>query len=261
MMDSPTLPCLKGRHPLPLCAPSFLYRAGWASNVERLRFMVDEVELLFLESNESCGLPAQEEISLVASLAAPVGLKLNVHLPLDIDLGSVDPELRARAHGTINRVIALAAPLSVSTFVLHVPRALTEDRAAWRARVSESLALLPEPRSRFAVETLDWDLREAKGFLRDLGFSVCIDIGHLLIAGREVGAFFESFRGSITMVHLHGVQGRKDHLPLSVLAPETRARIGSILEEENYRGSLSLELFSAEHFLSSLPALAEMLAW
>ncbi len=242
----------KGRFPFSFGVPSFLYQAGWAYNVERLAAVVDEVELLLFESRGSCSLPLEEEIALIASHAAPAGLKLNVHLPLDIDLASADPAARARAHDTIGRVLALAAPLSVSTFVLHVPRPAMEDLAAWRARVAKSLSLLPEPRSRFSVETLDWDLRDVKDLLAALGFSVCIDIGHLLAAGRDVGAFFESFRGSITMVHLHGVQGQKDHLPLSALDPGTRARIGAVLKEENYRGSLSLEVFSVEYFLASL---------
>ena len=260
-VDEPVLPFLKGRYFLSICAPSFLYRAGWADNVERLAAFVDEVELLFFESRGSCSLPAPEEISLVAAHAVPMGLKLNVHLPLDIDLASADPAERALAHETLGRALALAAPLDVSTFVLHVPRAAAEDIPAWRARVAASLALLPAPHSRFAVETLEWDLRDVKDVLADLGFSVCIDIGHLLLAGREIASFFEAFRGSVTMVHLHGVQGGRDHQPLSVLDPGTRARIGAILKEEEYRGSLSLEVFSAEYFLASLPALEEMLSW
>jgi sugar phosphate isomerase/epimerase len=260
-MKAHALPSLKGRYPVCLCAPSFLYRAGWAHNVERLRSVVDEVELLFFESAGSCSLPAGEEISRIASFAAPAGLKLDVHLPLDIDIASADPRVAAHARDTVSRVIDLAEPIAPRTFILHVPRSAGDDTASWRVRVRESLALLPAPRSRFAVETLDWDLRDAAAIFQDLGFSICIDIGHLLVAGRDVGAFFETFRGSITMVHLHGVQGPRDHLPLFAMDAGVRADIRSILKAEKYAASLSLEVFSLEDFRASLPALEEMLSW
>ena len=80
-----------------------------------------------------------------------------------------------------------------------------------------SLARIEPPRDRFCVETLHWDLRDIDDILRELGFSVCIDAGHLLLYGYDVAEFFRFFAGRISMVHLHGVREGRDHLPLSVL--------------------------------------------
>jgi sugar phosphate isomerase/epimerase len=229
--------------------------------VEHLAGLVDEVELLFLESDEKCGLPPVAEISEISAYAKPSGLKLDVHLPLDIDVAAADGDVRGRAHATIHRVLELSAPLAAETFILHVPRRAADDQAAWRTRVEETLSALPAPHAQFAVETLDYDLREIADILRQLGFSACIDIGHLLAGGREVAPVFAAFRGSISMIHLHGVHGQKDHLPLTALDRRSLADIGSILREERYNRSLSLEVFSLEGYVASLPALEEMMPW
>ena len=192
-------------------------------------------------------------------LAAPDGLRFVVHLPLDIDVCSTDGTVRSMARRTIERLVDLTAPLAPSQFLLHAEGPAGVHDRGWRTRLRDALVSLPQPHARFAVETLAGDLRDAADLLAELGFSVCIDVGHLLAAGRDVAAFFQAFRGSISMVHVHGVRGGRDHLPLSEMPPEVRAGLRRTLAAEGYRGSLCVEVFSAEGFLGSLPALVEIM--
>ena len=260
-MEGYELPLLKGTLPVRLCVPSFLYRAGWAANVERVRSAVDEVELLFFESDARCGLPLPEEISRMASLARPAGLSFNVHLPLDIDVCSVDPAERARARQTILQVLALSAPLAPHTFVLHAPREAGLASDTWRGGLSEALSQLPEPHARFAVENTDSDLRACADILSELRYSVCMDLGHLLARGEDPERFVDTFGPSVTMIHLHGVRDGRDHLPLSVLSPAEKGRLAALLRRMHFAGTLSVEVFSVDGFMESLPTLREVLPW
>ena len=53
-----------------------------------------------------------------------------------------------------------------------------------------------------------------------MDFSVCMDMGHLLVHGIDLRAFYENWKDRITVVHLHGVDGNEDHLSLDRLSDE-----------------------------------------
>lgn len=249
---------LKGCFPFSLTVPSYLYPATIELNVRMLRDRVDEMELLLFESIEESSLPTPSEVETIRALGAETGLRFDVHLPLDIDIASPVPSLLDRSLRTVMRIVELTEPLRPDSLTLHVLRSGGEDVARWRQRVGEALGQLPAPRSRFCVETLGWDLRDIDDILRALGLSVCIDVGHLLLKGRTVASFLEAFSDRISMVHLHGVQGGKDHRSLSHLDPVTRAAVSDWVRTTRYRRSLSLEVFGLEQYTESLPLLLSM---
>ena len=248
---------LKGRFPFSFGVPSYIIPADIAANVRWLRGLVDEIELILFESEQFSNMPSPADISLFRDLAAETGLRYNVHLPLDVDIASADPGVRARSMDTVQRIVALTSPLDPTCFVLHVLQSGAPTES-WRAAVRESLSRLPAPRSRFAVETLAWDLREIDDILRSLGLSVCIDIGHLLLRGDDVPSVFELFSGRVAMIHLHGVHEGRDHVALDRLAAPARAMISRTVREARYTRGLSLEVFSREDFVASLADLELM---
>jgi len=256
--ERPLPPSLKRRYPFTLTVPSYLYPGTIELNVRLLRGLVDEMELLLFESMEESSLPSAEEIETVRGLGVESGLRFNVHLPLDIDIASSDEKTRRRSLGTIDRIVDLTAPLAPASFTLHVLRTETEPTAPWRERVSAALAALPEPRARFGVETLAWDLRDIRDVLCGLGLSVCVDVGHLLLQGRSVAALLETFSDRISMIHLHGVRWGKDHQSLLHLEPRTRQVVSDWIRRTRYRASLSVEVFGIDPYLESLPVLRSM---
>ena len=256
--EQPLPPSLKGRYPFSLTVPSYLYPGTIELNVRLLRGLVDEMELLLFESLGESSLPTVMEIETIRVLSAESGLRFNVHLPLDIDIASADEETARRSLGTVARILDLTASLEPASYTLHVLRTETEPAAPWRERVRAALAALPEPRARFGVETLAWDLRDVRDILCGLGLTVCVDVGHLLLQGRSVAALLETFSDRISMIHLHGVRWGKDHQSLLHLEPGIRQTISDWVRRTHYRASLSVEVFGIDPYLESLPVVGSM---
>jgi sugar phosphate isomerase/epimerase len=249
---------LKGRFPFSFGVPSYIIPADIASNVRWLRGLVDEIELILFESEQFSNIPSPADVTMFRVLAAETGLRYNVHLPLDIDVASLDAVVRGRSLDMVERIVDLTAALDPTSYILHVLKDETAEPARWKAVARESLAALRAPHAQFAVETLAWDLREIDDILRDLRFSVCVDIGHLLLRGDDLQSIFDLFRGRIAMIHLHGVQAGKDHIALDRLGAAQRALIARTVRAAGYARGLSLEIFSQEDFVSSLDVIEQM---
>jgi sugar phosphate isomerase/epimerase len=252
------VPSVKGMFPFSLGCTSYLVPADIEPNILAMRSLVDEMELILFEGADFSNMPGPAEVTRFGSLARETGLRYNVHLPLDGDIASADAADAARSLEAVKRVVGLTEALKPTTWTLHLPVLPDGIGPAWRDRVGESLRRLPGPPARYSVETLAYDLRVIADIIVELGFSVCIDVGHLLVNGLPVGELFDAFAGRVTMVHLHGVRDGRDHLPLSALPEETARMVGDTIGSRAYAGSLCLEVFSMEDHARSLPALCRM---
>lgn len=254
----------KQRFPFRLSVPSFIYPADYATNVQRLGPFVDEIELLMLESHAG-SLPSEEEIDRLAALSIDLQLTYNVHLPLDLDLGSTDPEARRYAVERLAAFIERVQPLSPTTHTLHLAYD-DKDRSPssvqdWRARTLGSLTALlrataVSPRC-ISIETLDYPPDWFAPLVDLLDLAVCVDAGHMVLYGFDLQAVLDLFAQRITICHLHGVTDGKDHLSLGRLAPEARTILRRFLK--SFQGSVSLEIFSFERLRDSLPCLVAMM--
>jgi sugar phosphate isomerase/epimerase len=249
----------KGVFAFPLGSTSFIYPAGYAENVARLAPCLDAVELLFFES-EAAALPGEAEIGRLADLAQRWQIRYNVHLPLDLPLGSPDPRRRRQALESAARVLALTCPLNPTTWTVHLnphrEGLACRQRDDWCDRLRESLARLLDgglaPR-KLSVENLLYPFAWVEALIAELGLSICLDIGHLLRLGGDPLAFFERHAAAVTMVHLHGLSGQQDHRGLESLDPLRAAVVRKLLRR--LRCEVSLELFDARLLLGSLALL------
>lgn len=259
LIMEPELPAIYKRHyPFRLACPSFIYPAGYVDNVRKLCGIVDEIELLLLESAPA-DLPRADDIRELSSLAADNHLTFNVHLPTDIPLaagqaGAADPAVEA-----VLRAVDLSRPLAPVSYTLHVP--LTESPAhgggappGWQARVRKSLERLLTasglPAEAIAVETLDYPLDYLAPVIREMGLSVCLDTGHLMVREESCRACFKTWQDRIVIIHTHGVAQGRDHLPLDRLSAAQSLEIADILT--GFRQSVSLEVFSLTALAASL---------
>jgi sugar phosphate isomerase/epimerase len=81
-------------------------------------------------------------------------------------------------------------------------------------------------------------------------FTVCMDIGHLIVCDVDTNKFYNSYCENISIIHLHGVENVRDHLSLDRL-PEKRA--GEIIEIlKKFTKVVSLEVFSYDDLTTSL---------
>jgi sugar phosphate isomerase/epimerase len=249
---------LKGRFPFSFGVTSYLYPADIAYNLERLRGLADEMELVLFEGTGCSNLPSRTDMRRLSEIAGETGMKFNVHLPLDIDIASPDELIRIPSLETVARIVEITSLLSPTSLTLHVPREEAAPAPQWRERVRDSLSRIAHPHDRFCVETLAWDLREIADIIEELGFSVCIDIGHLLLYGYDVPEFFQFFSGRVSMVHLHGVSAGRDHLSLRHLGEPVLNMIADTVSRQRYGRSLCLEVFSLQDFADSIECLERM---
>lgn len=251
---------LKSRVPFRLGTTSFIYPAGWATNVDRLAPHVDEVELLFFESQAPGSLPDEAEMQRLADIAANQSLTYTIHLPVDVDLGSADRTQRRLAVDTLAAIYRRTTHLPITSYTLHLaypakaPRQ-ADDIRAWQERTRSGLETLlaadVAPQT-ISIETLDYPFAWAAPLVEALDLRVCLDIGHLIFYGYDVSATLDRHLTRTTVIHLHGVADGKDHRPLDCLETTLLDVILMRLERYGYKGSLSLEVFGLEAFERSL---------
>lgn len=254
----PPLPGIyKRRYPFRLSVPSFIYPDTWAVNARMLAPHVDEIELLFFESETGDCLPSREEIDALSKIRKDFTLGYNIHLPTDVSLAAPGGAGRAEALDALGRVIEMTRELDPSSWTLHIPcgpSAETDtDIERWRGSVRaglEKLLAAGIPPGRLAVENLDYPFEWVRDVVRELDLSVCMDVGHLLLRGEDIAAFYRENADRIAILHLHGVRDGKDHLPLTALSKTDGPLVANILKD--FPGTLSVEVFSYDHLTASL---------
>jgi adenosylcobalamin phosphodiesterase len=246
----------KGVYPFKLGTTSFIYQDGYVPNVKNLGPYLDEIELLLFESKPG-SLLKKNDIDELALLSKEFDLTYNIHLPTDISFGHKDPSMRQHAVETILRVLDLTSPLSPSTCTLH----LSYDEASrekenvikWQELTCETIKQLINfgvKAEEISIETLDYPFKWVEGIVLDFKFTVCMDIGHLIVCGAGIKTFFDSYCDNISIIHLHGVENRRDHLSLERLA---KGRAGEIIEIlKKYSKVVSIEVFSYDDLTISL---------
>ena len=252
----------KNAYPFRLGTTSFIYPDTYVPNVRMLAPYLDEIELLLFES-ASESLPTKHEIETLALLSEESDVTYNIHLPTDISL--TDPDSSARCHTveTIHNIMNLTSPLSPSTYTLHLPynqeSRKKEDVKKWQERTNGSMIQLTEALSTFhfplSIETLDYPFEWAEKIVTDHNLSLCMDIGHLMVHGFDAQAFFQKYADIISIIHLHGVENGQDHIALNRLSEKNIHLVMKILKQ--FRGVVSLEVFSYHHLNASLNFLEE----
>ncbi len=258
----PALPkSYKAMFPFKIATTSFIYPDGYIANVRMLGPFVDEIELLVFESAPVKSLFCAPVIDELVELSGRLEISYNVHLPTDISISDPDPRRQQQAVETLIEIIERLSPLSPSSYTLHVPFNRDDDNpetvAKWRRRVDRNLRKIVAAgifADKIAIENLDYPFELIGPIVSGLGLSVCLDAGHLMIAGQEVNSLFAPWADAVSIIHLHGVEALRDHLPLDRLGP---ARITPLIEIlQNFNGCVSLEVFSLPHLRSSLEFLA-----
>jgi sugar phosphate isomerase/epimerase len=245
----------KNRFPFTLATTSFIYANDYAPNVRRLGPFVDEIELLLFESGS---LPSRETVRELAALSREHAIGYNIHLPSDVSIGHSTPGRREVAVASLLRVFERVFPLSPSTLTLHIPwdgpSRLPEFFHPWKDRVRQSLVeLIPavDSPARISVETLDYPLEWLGDVIDEAGLAVCADVGHLLLQGPgELPRVFDCFGSRVSIIHLHGVENGRDHLPLDRLPKAAAETILNVLAD--FRGIVSLEVFAFDALEASL---------
>lgn len=244
------------RPPFRLGATSYIYPADILENVKRLLGRVEDIELVLFETDQGRNL-SEREIEKLALLRYGRDLSFTAHLPLGLMLGG-DKEERATGVEVIRRLIEQLRPLSPLGFILHLPvvrsKANTDfielegtDLTRWqegcRRSLEEILAIGIDP-PLLCLENLGYPFAYVEEFLEGYGLSVCLDVGHLALYGLSIPEFVDHYLPRTRIVHLHGCDGKRDHLALANPLPMDQASLLERLCQREFSGVLTLEVFS-----------------
>ena len=111
---------------------------------------------------------------------------------------------------------------------------------------------------KLAVENLEgYPLDFYRPVLERVAISRTVDVGHLWLDGHDPLAYLREALPRTRVIHIHGIAER-DHASLANVAPEKLHVVLAELVRADYRGVLTLEIFSEDDFLTSLVALDAM---
>ena len=218
---------------------------------------VGEVALCLFES-DACLAYGPDDLS---PDMAGLPLTFHVHLPLDLPW--------AAGVGTVASVIlglaAKAAFLSPRAWVLHPPLGVQDQ--ALLPRLAELLAAPTEsgisgvdPEQVLVENIKGHDFSAAWPHLRDAGFGVCLDVGHMLAFDQANMLDLPGLAERVGMVHAYGPGPRGEHDPLSSLDARGRDTLRRCVELLPKNGTVVLEVFSPDHLEASLAAWDEFVA-
>ncbi len=232
-------------------APSFVVPGTVAANCRVLAGTAPEVGLLLFETRACLD---YGEADLAGDLAG-LGLTYHVHLPLDLPWAAGADAVWAAVSGLVEKT----AHLRPWGFVLHPPggaeaeEALTALARRWAAQGLDPADLLLEN-----VEGVDpgpW-----YALSRDLGLSLCLDLGHLLAYKQQVPAHARDW-ARVRMLHLYapgGLRGgRARHRPLPELDAAGRAGLRELWARAPHDAVRMIEVFELAGLTASVEWLAE----
>ena len=240
---------------------SYIYPDEILPNVRQLKGRVEDIELVLFETDNNGNIPAQKDLKELKSIGNDWDLTYTVHLPLNISFGSRQDDKRKKSIRAINSLIEHLSDLDAYAYILHLNLSRKEKRniALWQDTVGESLRQISESNpsivKKIAVENLSYPFEYLDVVIKDTDFSVCVDIGHLIVMGADVMKHLGKYFRKTRVIHFHGVNGRKDHVSLKYLDRMLIRRAIGFLKENDYRGVLTLEVFSQTDFEESMDIL------
>src|SRR5512145_1776084 len=255
-------------YPFRLGTTSYIIPADILPNVRYLAGKVRDVELVLFEVDDGPNnLPGPGQIAELRSLAAEHDLTYTVHLPLDLRLAE-DGSPRHVSLEKARRVIDCTRELEPWAYVLHLDgksvrnHATPEALQRWQDQAVGSLELVGGwvgGVGKLAVENLEgYPLGFYQPVLERVAVSRTVDVGHLWLDGHNPSAYLREALPRTRVIHLHGIaRSARDHASLAHVEPAKLRAVIDELVRADYRGVLTLEIFSEEDFLTSLAALAK----
>ena len=264
----------------PFGATSCLGDDSLIKNVEYLCDKVDDIELIFFETESKTNFPTPDELLYLRHMAYKHEITYTVHLPYTVKLGSANEDERTAGVNTvlkfINRIGDSTLSLPVFGYILHLEadnyslQRPFNDEKKWAEQIKKSLKEindgLPESfdRSLICIETLNYDLLPYLELILSFNFRLALDIGHLWNSGVYSKKIIKTLLNHTRIIHLHGVDVEnidimgRDHKSLSVMDTKVLFSFLDCLYEYYLTNMvITLELFDKNDLDESLKLLRE----
>jgi sugar phosphate isomerase/epimerase len=249
------------KHPTPfrLGSTSYVIPADILPNVRHVGPLVDDVELVIFEVDETNNLPTPEVIAELIELAEEYDLTYTVHLPLDLKLASSDDVWLNPSMDKARRVIACTRPLDPWAYVVHLDGVDVMDSPTpavlkrWRDQATRSLELVGREAgdlSLLTVENLEnYDPAAFEPIFDRLPVSACVDVGHFFKNEQDPFDFLDAHLPRTRIIHAHGSSEGRDHRGLDLIEESVWIKLVRRLLDAPYEGVLTLEVFTERHFM------------
>lgn len=241
--------------PFRLGTTCFVYQDDLVANARQLAGAADDIEIILYDTEKwGTNFPSAEQVTELAAIARSNELTYTLHLPLDLKLGD------ARALDQARRAIDVTRALNPFGYVMHLDgRGLSQDTFdSWQTDARQVLAQVKEwvgDPVRICVENVEgWNPDFLTDVVSQAGVSRCIDIGHLWKEHSDPLAHLSEHLAHTRVIHLHGLVDGRDHNSLAQTPDAQLLPIIEMLLKQNYRGVITLEMFSPEAFLNSRAA-------
>jgi len=259
---------LKNKFPFRLGTSSYIIPDDIIPNIKFLADKVDDVEILLFESDEISNLPDSNTIKEMKRIAENNQLTYNIHLPIDIALGSVNETVRKKSLQKCLRVIDLTEPVNPLAYILHLTgnsnimgTATSETVTDWLPALRKSLSEISKANintNKICIETLKYPFYYIDNLLNEFNLSVCLDIGHIQLYNHPLEEYIKKYLDKTKVIHLHGVYNGKDHLDISNLSHKILDYIIQILKKNKMTNRiLTLEVFNETDLNTSLNLLGK----
>ncbi|MDY6935922.1 MAG: cobamide remodeling phosphodiesterase CbiR [Spirochaetota bacterium] len=251
--------------PFRIGTTSYIYPDEIIPNVHRLKDRVNDIELLFFEVNDEADIPSVENMKELLQISRDSDLTYTPHLPVDLHLGSNRDLLRESSIDKVVTLINHLYYLQPHCYVLHLNLMDIEEIRidAWQKRISDSLQSILNKtvckNSEIGIENINYPFWYIEDIIADNNLSICIDVGHLIVAGADVEKHLNKYLNKTKVIHLHGVYRDRDHQSLRYMDRKLLKKIWNILNCNNYDGILTLEIFSESNFEESISIIEELL--
>jgi sugar phosphate isomerase/epimerase len=255
-------------YPFRLGTTSYIIPDDILPNARYLAGKVRDIELILFEVDDGPNnLPSADVIDELSEIAKDNDMTYTVHLPLDLKLGEHGSE-RDQSLVKAKRVIDCTRGLNPWAYVLHLDgrsvRTSTDKGLIerWQDQSVRALEIVSDwagSAEKLAVENLEtYPLDFIQPVLDRISVSRCVDIGHLWLDGHDPTPYLQAAYPRTRVIHMHGIAER-DHRSLAFMPQEKISAVWNELIRANYRGVLTLEIFSEEDFVSSLDVIGKMI--
>jgi sugar phosphate isomerase/epimerase len=251
--------------PFRLGCTSYVYPADLLPNVEKTAPLFDDIEVVLFESVDFSNMPSLETIQRMSDLSREHGTSYTIHFPIDKKAGSPDAHERSLYCEQMAKILDLTMPLDPFAYIFHLegvaPDAGAPEQSRWLADSAETCAylagLMGRDAFKVAVENLAYPLEWHLPLVNEFGFSLCLDIGHLFRYGAEVEPVMEKLLPLTRVIHLHGWDGKQDHVSLKKM---DESLVDGLLNRQlrNYDNVLTLEVFSESDTFESLEVMERL---
>ena len=196
---------------------------SFSDNMKKLSADVDNMEIVLWDNEYGCNIPSKDDVKRLRGLREELGMSCCVHFSTNVSF-ETSSESRTRCEDKCLRTMELFHDLDPYAWVLHLhgevfgPVPSNDMDWFYEATRKSSLRLASatdEP-WKICAENLDFSLDYIIETVKEAGFSICLDLGHLVHVQEDVKANVEKFLPYTRILHLHGVKpDLTDHVDLS----------------------------------------------